>query len=127
MLMDSNMVETKTGEIKIPDISPITMENLLFFIYHDSLDQTKFSGDLMVAADKYNISALFKLCVNYFANNLTETNAVDVMNSAYETNEKELFEKACKFVLKHEVIGVEDWKDLMKKNPSYVIEILEAK
>ena len=81
----------------------------------------------MVAADKYNISALLKLCVNYFANNLTEANAVDVMNSAYETNEKELFEKACKFVLKHEVIGVEDWKDMMKKNPSYVIEILEAK
>ena len=76
---------------------------------------------------KYNISALLKLCVNYFANNLTEANAVDVMNSAYETNEKELFEKACKFVLKHEVIGVEDWKDMMKKNPSYVIEILEAK
>ena len=127
MLIDSNMVEAETGEIKIPDICPITMENLLFFIYHDSLDQTKFSGDLMVAADKYNISALFKLCVNYFANNLTEANAVDVMNSAYETNEKDLFEKACKFVLKHEVIGVEDWKEMMKKNPSYVIEILEAK
>ena len=121
------MVEAKTGEIKIPDISPITMENLLFFIYHDTLDQTKFSGDLMVAADKYNISALVKLCVNYFAINLTENNAVDVMNSAYETNQKELFRKACKFVLQNKVIGVEVWEDMMKKNPSYVIEVLEAK
>ena len=127
MLIDSNMVEAETGEIKIPDVSPGTMEDFLFFIYHDDLDKAKISGDLMVVADKYNVTALSKFCVNYFENNLTETNVLDVMNSAYEINQKELFRKACKFVFKHKLIGDEDWKDMMKKNPSYVIEILEAK
>ena len=45
------------------------------------------------AVDKYNISALYKFCVYYFNHNLTEENAVDVMNSAYLKNEYELFEQ----------------------------------
>ena len=127
MLIDSNMVETKTGEIKIPDVSPDTMGDFLFFIYHDDLDKTKISGDLMVVADKYNVTALSKFCVNYFENNLTESNALDVMNSAYETNKKELFGKACKFVFKHKLIGDEDWQNMKKNNPSYAFEVLEAR
>lgn len=86
MLNDSDMVEAKSGEIKVTDISPITMESLLFFIYHDNLDESKNSGDLMMAADKYNISALYKFCVYNFDMNLIEENAVDVMNSAYLKN-----------------------------------------
>ena len=93
MLNNSDMVEAKSGEIKVPDISPTTMESLLFFIYHDNLDESKISGDLMMAADKYNISALYKFCVYYFKNNLTEENAEDVMKLAYLKNEHELLRK----------------------------------
>ena len=126
MLNDSDMVEAKSGEIKIPDISPITIENLLFFMYHDNLDEHKISGDLMLAADKYNISALYKFCVNHLDKNLAKENAVDVMNSSYLKNENELFAKACKFVLKNKLIGKEAWKDMNKNNPDYVVEILDA-
>ena len=121
------MVEAETGEIKIPDVSPGTMEDFLFFIYHDDLDKTKMSGDLMVVADKYNVTALSKFCVNYFERNLTETNAVDVMSSAYLTNKKELFGEACKFVFNHKLIGDETWQDMKKNNPSYAFEVLEAR
>ena len=121
------MVEAETGEIKIPDVSPDTLEIFLFFIYYDTLDKTKISGDLLVVADKYNVSALVKLCVNYLENNLTEFNAVDVMNSAYLTNKKELFGKACKYVFNHKLIGDEDWQGMKKNNPSYAIEVLEAR
>ena len=126
MLNDSNMVEAKSGEIKVTDISPITMESLLFFIYHDNLDESKISGDLMMAADKYNLSALYKFCVYHFDNNLTEENAVDVMNSAYLKNETDLFGKACKFVSKHKLIGKKAWQDMTKNSPDYVIDILDA-
>ena len=127
MLNDSDMVEAKSGEIKITDIFSFTMENLLFFIYHDDLDENKISGELMLAADKYNISALYKFCVNYFDKNLSEENAMDVMNSAYLKNETDLFGKACKFVFKHKLIGDEDWQDIKKNNPSYAFEVLEAR
>ena len=126
MLNDSDMVEAKSGEIKITDISPITMESLLFFIYHGNLDESKISGDLMMAADKYNISALYKFCVYYFKNNLTEENAEYVMNLAHLKNEHELFEKACKFVFKNKPLKEKAWQDMIKNNPDYVIEILKV-
>ena len=127
MLNGIDMVEAKSGEIKVTDISPVTMESLLFFIYHDNLDESKISGDLMMAADKYNISALYKFCVYYFKNNLTEENAEDVMKLAYLKNEHELFEKACKFVLKNKPFGEKAWQDMIKNNPDYVIEILKVR
>ena len=114
MLNHSHMVEAKSGEIKVTDISPITMESLLFFIYHDNLDESKISGDLMMAADKYNISALYKLCVYHFKNNLTVENAEDFMNLAYLKNEHELFEKACKFVFKNKPFGEKAWQDMIR-------------
>ena len=126
MLNDSDMVEAKSGEIKMIDISSATIEKLLFFIYHDDLDENKISVELMLAADKYNISALYKFCVNYFDENLTEENAIDVMNLAYLKNENKLFGKACKFVFKHKLIGEEAWQDMKKNNADYVIDILEA-
>ena len=70
----------------------------------------------MRAADKYNISALYKFCVCYFKNNLTEENALEVMNSAYLKNEHELFEKACKFVFKNRPFGEKVWQDMIKNN-----------
>ena len=127
MLNNSDMVEAKSGEIKVTDISPITMESLLFFIYHDNLDESKISEDLMMAADKYNIFALYKFCVYYFKNNLTEENAEDVMKLAYLKNEHELFEKACKFVFKNKPFGEKAWQDMIKNNPDYVIEILKVR
>ena len=126
MLNHSDMVEAKSGEIKITDIFSVTMEKLLFFIYHDDLDENKISGELMLAADKYNISALYKFCVNYFDKNLTKENAMDAMNSAYLKNETDLFGKACKFVFKHKLIGKEAWQDMKKNNPDYTFAILDA-
>ena len=73
-----------------------------------------------------NISALYKFCVNYFDENLTEENAIDVMNLAYLKNENKLFGKACKFVFKYKLIGEEAWQDMKKNNSDYVIDILEA-
>ena len=80
----------------------------------------------MLAADKYNISALYKFCVNYFDKNLSEENAMDVMNSAYLKNETDLFGKACKFVFKHKLIGKEAWQDMKNNRPDYVMDICDV-
>ena len=36
---NKDIVEAKTGEIKITDITASAMEMLLFYIYHDDLDE----------------------------------------------------------------------------------------
>ena len=54
--------------------------------------------DLLLAADKYNIPDLVKICMNHLKTNLTEVNAVDIMSKSYMINQKDLFDAARKFV-----------------------------
>merc|ERR1719483_89517 len=60
--LENDMVEATSGKIKITDISPITMENLLYYIYHEDLlkVEAKIVLDLLYAAEKYAIFDLVK-------------------------------------------------------------------
>merc|ERR1719237_86524 len=84
-----SMIEASTGEIRIKDISADTMESLLYFLYFDHKNlkgKNKINIDLLLAADKYNIPDLVKICVNHLKTNLTEVNAVDIMAKSYMIN-----------------------------------------
>merc|ERR1719228_2573599 len=55
-MLSSKMKEATSGEIKITDISAKTMKDLLFFLYHGTLNETEINGALLKAAEKYEIS-----------------------------------------------------------------------
>ena len=129
MLVENDFIESASGEIKITDISATTMENLLFFIYHEDLDGTKITGDLLVAANKYDISDLVNYCVEFLGDNLSENNAVDVMTSAFLTDQEELFESAYKFIFfklrnDNQMVETEAWKKLQEEKPVLALKML---
>ena len=47
MLNDSPMIEGTSGKIEVNDIAAETMENLLFYLYHDFVDKLKIDSDLL--------------------------------------------------------------------------------
>jgi len=125
-----DMVEATTGKIEISDTSATTMENLLFYIYHEDLhkNEAKIVLDLLMAADKYAISDLVNICVKVLKERLSEKNVVDVMTAAYLTNQEELFETAYKFIFKLRIeknVEIEAWKELDKKNPTLAIKMMK--
>ena len=125
-----DMVEATTGKIEISDTSATTMENLLFYIYHEDLhkNEAKIVLDLLMAADKYAIFDLIKICVKVLKERLSEENVVDVMTAAYLTNQEELFETAYKFIFKLRIeknVEIEAWKELDKKNPTLAIKMMK--
>ena len=128
MLVENDFIESTSGEIKIIDISATAMENLLFFIYHEDIDGTKITGDLLVAANKYDISDLVKFCVEFLGDNLSENNAVDVMTSAFLTDKEELFELAYKFIFKlrndNQMVETEAWKKFQEEKPVLALKML---
>ena len=69
---------------------------------------------------------LVNFCVNYFTENLTDKNAIEVMISAYKTNQKELFHLACKFVRRYEVpmVETEAWEKMKEKEPNLALEMM---
>ena len=79
--------EAISGKVNITDISSVTLETMLYYIYHNSLDKEKINGDLLKAADKYMITGLIRICVNHLESNLTVGNAIEVMIAAYSSNQ----------------------------------------
>ena len=124
-----NSSEATSGEIEITDISASAMENLLFYVYHEYIDGAKITGDLLVAANKYDISDLVNFCVEFLGDNMSEKSAVDVMAAAFLTDQDELFELACKFIFKiridnQNVVETEAWKKLQEEKPILAFKML---
>lgn len=126
MLVENDMVEATSGKIEITDASATTMENLLFYIYHEDLyeNDSEIVLDLLMAANKYAIFDLVKICVKVLKESLSEKNVMDVMTAAFLINQEELFELAWKFILKLRIenqhVEIEGWKELEEKNPTLV-------
>ena len=130
MLFENDMVEATSGKIEISDTSATTMENLLFYIYHEVLykDEASIVFDLLMAAEKYAIFDLVKICVKVLKESLSEKNVVDVMTAAFLTNREELFESAYKFIfnlrIENRNVEIKAWKELEEKNPTLAIKIM---
>merc|ERR1719266_1913931 len=132
MLVENDMVEATSGKVEITDISATTMKNLLFFIYHEYLyeNEAAIVLDLLMAAEKYAIFDLIKICVKVLKEpeSLSEENVVDVMTAAFLTNQEELFASASKFIFKLRIenqnVEIEAWKELEEKNPTLAIKMM---
>ncbi len=59
--------EVKTGRVEIEDLDPETLELLIKYMYTDVIEENEFSTDLLTAADKYNLTALFAKCEQRWA------------------------------------------------------------
>ena len=129
MLCNNDMVEATSGEIRIVDTPADVIIRLLFYIYHEFLEPTMITHDLLVAADKYDIPDLVNICINFMKENLNDQNVVKIMTSAYLTNQKELFRMACKFVFKlgadDQIVQIEAWKEFKEKDPMLANKMLE--
>ena len=116
-------LETKNGEVKIDDVKPEVMETLIYFIYHDTIqDEMKINSELLLAAEKYNILGLIDVCAVYLEANLSLENGLDVMITAYLTNQKSLFAAASNFVCenKGELIKSDFWNEMLTSKPELI-------
>ena len=130
-MLSGNSHEATSGKIEITDASATTMENLLFYIYHEDLqkDDAKDIVDLLIQAEKYAIADLVNMCVKILKENLSEEDVVDVMTAAFLTNQEDLFELAYEFIFKSRIdkqtVGVEAWKELEEKKPTLAFQMLK--
>ena len=123
MIKNKSLIEKDTGMMEIEElaINFDTMEQFLYFLYHERVkDSEKINIELLMLADKYNVNDLVEECSKYFESNLSLENALDVLVSAEITNQRNLFGAASRFVCKN--IGIlkksSAYQDLLKNNPT---------
>ena len=128
MIKNKSLNEKKGEIMKIEedDISSDTMDQLLYYLYHEQFKDVKMiNPNLLIAADKYNVCGLLDECSMYFEANLSLQNALDVLVAAELTNQKDLFEAASRFVGKN--IGSLNkssaYEEILKNNPTIIANV----
>ena len=84
MLNDNPMIEGTSGEVHITDFTANVIENLLFFMYNDSVDKKNITCDLLKAANKVP-----SMCLpNYFSHQiyLSALSLLLMVRNCYQTN-----------------------------------------
>ena len=91
-----------------------------------------FYIDLLMAANKYDISDLVKICVKVLKERLSEKSVVGVMIAAFLLpNQEDLFELAYqlnfKLRIENQNVDIEAWKELEEKNPNLAKQMMDPK
>ena len=127
MFLNMDMKEGASGEVEIKDVAVETMDMLLYYLYHEEVEDTKLvDTNLLFAAEKYNIPGLLKLCVKQLKASLSIDNVLDILLCAHLTNQVDLFNTASNFVNKNKgkLTKTVEWKEIMETNPKLIANVL---
>ena len=123
-MFSHNMKEKMENKVVVEDIDADTLDGLLCFIYCGSTTSGK-SAKLLVAAEKYNLMDLKKLCEENLCVNITVENVLDRLELADLHNAAILRSMALKFIGRNakEVAAQKDWRERI---PDVMADIFEA-
>ena len=121
-MFQHEMQEAKTGQVVITDIQPDIFRELLFFIYSGQLE-TPLTEEkakmLFVAADKYDIGDLKKICLLFLLRYIHTKNVLHLMVWAHNYSVDKLKEAALKFVADNFdlICLMEEWVNFTREYP----------
>merc|ERR1719219_2751239 len=123
------MTEKATKRVDIQDIPPDVVHDMLLYIYTGGTPSIgRSAGELIAAADKYQLEQLKGLCEERLCNNLEINNAVGhlVLGDLYQAHN--LKNLALQFVFRNMsvVVRSRDWKERLLNHPVLMAEVMEA-
>lgn len=129
------MLESKLDRVVINDCEPAIFDELLHFIYTDSVrgDVDAMAPDLLKVADKYDLEKLKALCERSLCVRISEQTVIGTLATADLFRGQQLKRAAIDFIAKNSatVMQTEEWKNLAMLNFNVaneaVREILELK
>ncbi|RWS24381.1 Kruppel-like zinc finger protein [Leptotrombidium deliense] len=124
--------EKAENRIVIPDFDTPVIKEMINFIYSDTVDDTKLSeiaGDLLLAADKYDLPKLKKICEQYLAaNTIKSENSGYLLTLSDSCNCVKLKEKVMDFIINNpsKICESEEWETQVGKRPYLYKEAFQA-
>lgn len=126
-MFQSDMVEGKTGQVKISDTDGAIFREFLRYLYTGSLPE--LTADVALRfyeiADKYAVDSLKKQCANFLVDNISVDNACEVLIIADQHNDSELRKNVIEYMIEEKIPRIrEKWIDFCKENPVLANEVL---
>lgn len=115
-----DMTEKYTDEVVIADTDFRTARRLIRYMYSGIITQHSFPEDskLYTAADKYQISSLFRRCSELLRSELTIENACEILVLSHLHSDIDLFESVLLYIKNNqkEILCSSGWKLLSDTN-----------
>ncbi|XP_061388000.1 protein roadkill-like [Musca vetustissima] len=123
----NDLQEKLTGSITIDDMDSDVLKELLNYIYTDEEIPKEMAADLFVAANKYALSALQKMCEDFLIEAMSADTVVDILLLGDRHASERLKSKAVQFAIENikTVSATESWKILREIEFELCMDILE--
>ena len=124
-MFQHDMLENRKNAVDIPDIKSNVFEIVLNFIYTgDASGVNKFSGEILSAAEKYQLELLKVRCEDAMIEELSTKNAVKFFILAHLHSAKNLKASTMRFIDDSDSSWERfDWKPVQSSYPDLVFEL----
>jgi len=123
----SDMVETKSGTVKVEDVQPDVMTEILQYVYTGcTLNIDKHAKAILAAAEKYLLEQLKVCCEEHLSGILNVENCIELLLLGERNNATALKKAALLFLTDNMTKFIAgDWKQKLKNHPVLVMEVME--
>ncbi|XP_057324127.1 speckle-type POZ protein-like [Microplitis mediator] len=121
------MVEKKSKQVSITDITPEIFEKVLEYIYTDEVtDLDDVAYDLLPVADKYQLLSLKNMCEHSLCSTLNSRNAVKriILADCYRAGQLLNYVTECIVADTSNIMRADDFDELEKSCPSLGFQLL---
>ena len=131
-MLDSDSCKAPVNDVvTLSELKHEELETLLEFLYNGSLSEETMNRhvySLSMAADKYFIPYLRKICERHMIGSLCSSNALDVLEIADVCSYHRLKETVLKFIVKNmqEIVFSSAYDAFTLKNPHLSVQITRA-
>lgn len=129
MLQAKGFTENKTNILKIDDLEPPVVKEMLRFLYTDRVENMdELAKELLVVADRYLIDLLRSECQSFLAQRVTVENCCQLLALADSHSAADLKTVTMSFLMQHtgEVSATVGWKALKQTHPHLGFQLIEA-
>ncbi|KAK4741036.1 hypothetical protein SAY87_024624 [Trapa incisa] len=128
-MLENEMTESKSGTIKIDDVSYEALRAFVNFMYTaEACMDEQLASELLVLAEKYHVKHLKTYCEKFLVSKLNCDNSVMNYAFAHQHNAKHLLDTSLGLIIEHmdKLTRQEEYAELVEKAPRLVVEIYEA-
>ncbi|XP_059091097.1 protein roadkill-like [Tigriopus californicus] len=127
-MFSHEMKEARELQIRIEDVEPATLKDMLEFLYSDDVKGIGLSRTvkLLPLAEKYNIRSLCNFCVEALSTHITVEHAGEIAVLAEQHQIRPLLEKTINFMLINatRVVKTEGWRSVLQLCPEIANQII---
>ncbi|KAK7301983.1 hypothetical protein RJT34_12860 [Clitoria ternatea] len=128
-MLESDMLESRSGTIKIADVSCETLRAFVVYLYTaEACLDDQMAGNLLALGEKYQVKYLKAYCEKFFISNMNWDKSLQLFAFANKYNCQQLRSASLDVIMNHmDQLTKNDYYDeLLENNPLLLVEICQT-